>query len=53
MAQVRTVLNDAAFGGGTPASERQVETLIERGQVILSRAAELAAGGEEAGNGNN
>ena len=47
VAQVRTVLNDAAFGTGTPASEQQLEVLIERGQELLSRAAELAAGGED------
>jgi hypothetical protein len=47
VAEVRTVLDNASFGTGTPASGQELEALIERGQEILSRAAELAAGGDD------
>jgi hypothetical protein len=51
--KIRTVLNDAAFGGGAGTSEQGLESLIEQGQEILSRAQELAGGKEASASGNN
>ncbi|MDQ6918519.1 MAG: hypothetical protein M3Z98_04080, partial [Candidatus Dormibacteraeota bacterium] len=45
-ARMRTALNNAAFGTGGPASERNVESMIEQGHNILEKAADLARGEE-------
>jgi len=47
------VLNNAAFGTGSPTSEKRLEDLTEQGQEILSRAADLAGGGEDDRNSND
>ena len=45
-AKMRTALNNAAFGTGGPASQRDLESMIEQGHNILEKAAELARGEE-------
>jgi hypothetical protein len=50
---MRTVLNNAAFGTPSSDSEGNLESLVEQGREILSRAEDLAGGGERDRNSND
>jgi hypothetical protein len=53
VAKMRTVLNNAAFGTPSSDSEGNLESLVEQGREILSRAEDLAGGGERNRNSND
>jgi hypothetical protein len=43
-AQMRAILNQAAFGGDLEVSEETIDNLVRQGQMLLDQSSKLAAG---------